>query len=486
MRATKKVLLFMAATAVSSCSEQPADEGRGCDAGAKYCEGQCVFPLADDRNCGACGVMCGPGEACAAGTCFPLDCSNAACSPRQVCVDATCTERSCISVSCDPGTDCYDGACYPDACDGVPCPTGQLCIQGACYDSACEGVTCQAPKVCMSGACLDPGCDDGLQSGEESDVDCGASCTPCANGKKCGTPADCASQVCNDGFCSAMTISISPSTVVLPVNGTTTFSASGGVLPYVFSKPAGAGSVTQAGVYTAPATAGSAIVRVTDAEGNTADAGVTIGVPPSCTLTAAPASISQGGSSVLTANCSPAASSYAWTGGTCAGTTGVTCTVTPATTTTYAVSGTNSFGSGGPASATVTVSTIPEGCAITPVTWPSGLAAYAGGTPKQAINPGELQAFSLTQATRTAGHIRISYGQCNLEYSVSLNPCDWSSSLQPLNCYSAGIDPTIVVQTSDQPPLAGVCVVEPNQVFYLNVREVVGMEHINCTYYLSW
>ncbi|MDP4027494.1 MAG: DUF4214 domain-containing protein [Gallionella sp.] len=76
---------------------------------------------------------------------------------------------------------------------------------------------------------------------------------------------------------------------------------------------------------------------------------------PACTLTATPATIAAGGSSTLTASCSPAATSYVWTGGSCAGTSAASCTVTPAATTTYTVKGSNSSGSGNTASATVTI-----------------------------------------------------------------------------------------------------------------------------------
>lgn len=81
------------------------------------------------------------------------------------------------------------------------------------------------------------------------------------------------------------------------------------------------------------------------------------GVPsnaPICQLTAAPSKVRKNGTSVLTATCTPAATSYSWTGGTCAGTTASTCTVTPAATTTYTVTGTNNFGNS-TASADVTV-----------------------------------------------------------------------------------------------------------------------------------
>ncbi|MBK6999480.1 MAG: peptidoglycan DD-metalloendopeptidase family protein [Rhodoferax sp.] len=83
-------------------------------------------------------------------------------------------------------------------------------------------------------------------------------------------------------------------------------------------------------------------------------AGVPIAAPV-CTLSANPSSITAGSSATLTASCTPAATSYIWTGGTCAGTTGTTCTTTPTATTTYSVAGTNAGGTNQAASATVTV-----------------------------------------------------------------------------------------------------------------------------------
>jgi hypothetical protein len=76
---------------------------------------------------------------------------------------------------------------------------------------------------------------------------------------------------------------------------------------------------------------------------------------PTCSLTATPSSIVSGGSSTLTATCSPEAFFYTWTGGTCAGTVGPTCVVSPTQTTVYSVTGGNYAGNGNTASATVTV-----------------------------------------------------------------------------------------------------------------------------------
>lgn len=73
---------------------------------------------------------------------------------------------------------------------------------------------------------------------------------------------------------------------------------------------------------------------------------------PTCTLTASPATISAGASSMLIANCSPAATSYVWVGTNFTGSAG---NVYPASTTTYSVTGTNGVGTGNTASADITV-----------------------------------------------------------------------------------------------------------------------------------
>jgi hypothetical protein len=76
---------------------------------------------------------------------------------------------------------------------------------------------------------------------------------------------------------------------------------------------------------------------------------------PTCTLSVSPASIAPGGVSVLAATCVPAATSYVWSGGTCAANTTANCSVTPAVTTTYTVMGTNAGSTGVAANATVVV-----------------------------------------------------------------------------------------------------------------------------------
>jgi plastocyanin len=46
-----------------------------------------------------------------------------------------------------------------------------------------------------------PTCSDGARNGNESDLDCGGSCSPCQNGALCGGPLDCASGLCVGGHC---------------------------------------------------------------------------------------------------------------------------------------------------------------------------------------------------------------------------------------------------------------------------------------------
>ena len=67
---------------------------------------------------------------------------------------------------------------------------------------------------------------------------------------------------------------------------------------------------------------------------------------PSCTLAA---SFAAGSVVALTANCSPAAASYQWTGGGCGANSGASCSVSAAATAVYSVVGVSAAGSGNPA-----------------------------------------------------------------------------------------------------------------------------------------
>lgn len=72
-------------------------------------------------------------------------------------------------------------------------------------------------------------------------------------------------------------LGLTPNPATVSVNSSTTFSVAGGAPPYNFSLVSGVGSINPStGIYSAPATTGSAVVRVTDALGQTVDAPVTV------------------------------------------------------------------------------------------------------------------------------------------------------------------------------------------------------------------
>ncbi len=75
-------------------------------------------------------------------------------------------------------------------------------------------------------------------------------------------------------------LEISPAPAQVPAGDRITFQASGGTPPYAFSVASGPGTIGAAsGVYSAPASPGAAVVRVTDDQGATADAQVTVTSP---------------------------------------------------------------------------------------------------------------------------------------------------------------------------------------------------------------
>jgi hypothetical protein len=124
-------------------------------------------------------------------------------APGKPCTKAK--ERKCCSKKCSNG-----GKCLCTAAKHCPQPSNTcklaVCSRGRCQittkgdDAPCPGGTCQ------SGQCqpdpVDPTCTDGEKNGNESDVDCGGSCTDkCGNGKSCHGDGDCQSGRCCGGTC---------------------------------------------------------------------------------------------------------------------------------------------------------------------------------------------------------------------------------------------------------------------------------------------
>ncbi|MSP59704.1 MAG: hypothetical protein EXR72_05060 [Myxococcales bacterium] len=55
--------------------------------------------------------------------------------------------------------------------------------------------------ACKFGQCVAAGCSDGMKGGMESDIDCGGPCLGCLIGKGCGANADCTTNQCSGGKC---------------------------------------------------------------------------------------------------------------------------------------------------------------------------------------------------------------------------------------------------------------------------------------------
>jgi len=88
----------------------------------------------------------------------------------------------------------------------------------------------------------------------------------------------------------ALGLTIAPASISVAEGSTYTFTVSGGSGLYTFSLVSGIGSISSTtGVYTAPSSAGTASIEVTDTEGNKANAAITVfnastGVPTSAPL----------------------------------------------------------------------------------------------------------------------------------------------------------------------------------------------------------
>lgn len=195
--------------------------GVTCQAGQACCElttpqgpvDTCVIASQDPLNCGACGNVCAPGQACKSGTCTlncPSDqlacdgkcvdpqtdpgycgattCTNGSvCNAGQVCSSGVCASRCGINLYC--GGSCVDPRSDPNYCgatncsNGATCTSGQLCINGVCEER------CGPGKLFCNGSCVDPGIDPSR---------CGA--TNCSNGDVCV-----AGETCSAGSCACST-----------------------------------------------------------------------------------------------------------------------------------------------------------------------------------------------------------------------------------------------------------------------------------------
>lgn len=103
------------------------------------------------------------------------------------------------------------GPCGNKCKNGAMCKVNEDCTSGACGEGGvCSVPTCDGDEQCKGdGAKCDTTnhvcmyCGDGIKNNDESDVDCGGSCsTKCVNGLQCRSNSDCITNECGgDGKC---------------------------------------------------------------------------------------------------------------------------------------------------------------------------------------------------------------------------------------------------------------------------------------------
>jgi gliding motility-associated-like protein len=177
---------------------------------------------------------------------------------------------------------------------------------------------------------------------------------------------------------------------VICAGSSSTLTASGGIA-YVWNP----GNISGNGIIVSPSSSTTYTVTGTDANGcaKTASISVVVNPKPVPVISASPASVCTGQSSVLSAT---AGTSYSWNPG---GMSGNNITVSPATTTIYTVTATSAAGCSGSSSLTLTVNPLPV---ITASASPSSICAgqsstlTGNGANVYTWNPGNLTGNSIT------------------------------------------------------------------------------------------
>ncbi len=86
-----------------------------------------------------------------------------------------CTEPS----KCGTDTTCQTFSCAAGKCGSANAVKGKPCVEDG-------GVLCDGAGKCVAATCM-----DGFENGDETDVDCGGSCSDCGEGKDCTDAPDC-------------------------------------------------------------------------------------------------------------------------------------------------------------------------------------------------------------------------------------------------------------------------------------------------------
>ncbi len=249
---TNKLCLLLAIVTATACSSSSAGSGSSssggpsgsssggptCGSNQVICGSACADLQDDPANCGACGMACGKGQACASGACV-VTCTGAngtvcngdcvdlssdqancgscshACTAGQSCVSGVCQVAactaplsscgggelsSCTNLQTDPqncgscGNVCDAGHCDTGECQ--PCASGQTLCGSSCTNTQTDGENCgSCGHSCGTGvSCSGGACPSSCEAGQTS---CAGSCVDTqTNGENCGGCADAGGQVC--------------------------------------------------------------------------------------------------------------------------------------------------------------------------------------------------------------------------------------------------------------------------------------------------
>jgi hypothetical protein len=206
------------------CSNLPAGSPGACGPG-QVCsaDGGCIAHVCDTAS--ECPGPNPPNPCARAGcdvtnqTCTIVDVAAGGLADPSVQVKGNCKKVTCdgmgnaMLVDDDTNVPISSSVCLTPSCHGGlpiltfltgPCTEngGKVCgspsdpmVAGHCV--ACNvDADCAVNVICQVHQCIPSHCNDSVQDGDETDVDCGGSCSPCANNLKCLLGSDCQSGSC--------------------------------------------------------------------------------------------------------------------------------------------------------------------------------------------------------------------------------------------------------------------------------------------------
>ena len=167
-------LLFVTVALAASCKNTGSDPsgsggGETCKSPQQVCEGACVDPRFDPKNCGACGNACTDGKVCFEGICevsCPAGSEKCALegagggAALSVCANVAVDRNHCgaCGTKCPAAEVCTESACALECAGGATkcdAKDGPVCVDTMVDALNCGGcaAACEPGFACVSGAC---------------------------------------------------------------------------------------------------------------------------------------------------------------------------------------------------------------------------------------------------------------------------------------------------------------------------------------------